>query len=126
MSRRITIRVGDVSAEAELNDSPCAGRISDALPIEATVSTWGQEIYFDIGVSCELEPEAREDVAVGELGYWPTGRAFCVFFGATPASGPDGAPRAASAVNVIGRITGDAGAFTSARDGESVVLETAE
>jgi len=123
MGQHITIRAGDVSAEAELNDSPCAGRIFDALPIEATVNTWGQEIYFDIGVSCELGPDARDDVAVGELGYWPTGRAFCVFFGATPASGPDGAPRAASAVNIIGRMVGDAGTFASVRDGESVVLE---
>ncbi len=126
MGQRITIRAGDVSAEAELNDSPCAALICDALPIEATVNTWGQEIYFDTGVACELEPDAREDVAVGELGYWPTGRAFCVFFGATPASGPDGAPRAASAVNIIGRIAGDAGVFASVSDGETVTLSRAD
>ena len=126
MGQRITIRAGEVWAEAELNESPCAALICDALPIEATVSTWGQEIYFDIGVACELEPDAREDVAVGELGYWPTGRAFCVFFGATPASGPDGAPRAASAVNIIGRIAGNAGVFASARDGETVTLSLAD
>ena len=122
MSRTITIQAGGVSARAELNDTPCAGKIHDALPIEAVVSTWGEEIYFDIGVACDLAAGAREDVEVGELGYWPTGRAFCVFFGPTPASDPGGPPRAASSVNVIGRILGDAAAFKAVRNGDKVIL----
>jgi len=122
MSTTITIEAGAVSARAELNDTPCAARIADALPIEAVVSTWGEEIYFDIGIACELEDDAREDVAVGEIGYWPAGRAFCIFFGPTPASDPGGPPRAASSVNVIGHILGDAAAFKAVRNGEKVIL----
>jgi len=124
LSGRITITVGGISAEAELNDSPCAEAIYQALPITSAANTWGQEVYFDIGVSCELADSARQDMAVGEVGYWPVGRALCIFFGRTPASGADGAPKAASDVNPVGRIVGDAGVFKSVGDGDKIVLAT--
>ena len=122
MSKRITIRIGGVSAEAQLNDSDSAKKICDVLPIEAVANTWGKEVYFDISLRCALSDDAREDVEVGELGYWPTGTAFCIFFGRTPASGPDGQPRAASSVNPIGHLIGDLRIFTQVRDGEKIVL----
>jgi hypothetical protein len=65
--------------------------------------TWGDEVYFDIPVEMGLEPDARAEVEVGELGYWPTGNAFCIFFGSTPASSGD-TPVAASRVNILGRV----------------------
>jgi hypothetical protein len=126
LSKQITIQIGEVSTEAQLNDSDCAAKIYEALPIDAVANTWGEEIYFDISLSCELNDEAREDVEVGELGYWPTGRAFCIFFGRTPASGPDGRPRAASKVNTIGRVTGDPGIFKKVRSGQKVTLSAAD
>ena len=107
MGERISIRSGKVVAEAELNDSDCARAIAEALPIEAVAGTWGEEVYFDIGVSCDCDDSARQDMAIGELGYWPTGSALCIFFGTTPASTED-EPRAASNVNPIGRISSGA------------------
>jgi hypothetical protein len=41
---------------------------------------------------------------VGEIAYWPPGKALCIFFGRTPAS-TDERPRAASPVIPIGRVT---------------------
>ena len=125
-ARQITITVGQVTLDAELNDSPCADRIYEALPIEATANTWGEEIYFRIPVVAEIADDAREDVAVGELGYWPEGQAFCIFFGRTPASRPPGDPRAASEVNPIGRVLGDATALRDAADGAVVILAAAD
>ena len=122
MSKRIIVTAGGVSAEAELNDSPCAEAIRLALPIASVAATWGEEVYFDIGVQCDLAKAARAEMAVGELGYWPTGRALCIFFGRTPASGPDGAPRAASAVNPVGRIVADATVFEAVRDGQEITV----
>ena len=122
--RRIRISAGKVSAEAVLNDSPTATQIWEALPIEARGSTWGDEIYFSIPVKATPEKDAREIVAVGELGYWPPGTAFCIFFGPTPAS-TDNRPRAASAVNIIGRVVGDATVFKSVASGTRVKLERA-
>ena len=122
--RKITITAGKVSAQAVLNDSPTATQIWEALPIEARGNTWGDEIYFSIPVKATPEKDAREIVAVGELGYWPPGTAFCIFFGPTPAS-TDNRPRAASAVNIIGTVVGDATVFKSVASGTRVKLERA-
>jgi hypothetical protein len=110
--------------EAQLNDSPTAQLIWEALPITGRANTWGDEIYFDIPVRAEQAPDARADVEVGELGYWPAGSAFCIFFGPTPVSSGD-QPRAASPVNVVGRVLGDATAFRKVGAGATVMLSKA-
>ncbi len=91
------------------------------MPIEARANTWGDEIYFEIPVSCEPE-NPREVVEMGDLAYWPPGRAFCVFFGPTPASERDEI-RPASAVNVIGKVEGDATVLKAVQSGERVTIE---
>jgi hypothetical protein len=116
---RITISAGQVSLPAELNDSPTALQVWDALPVEGRANIWGDEIYFEIPVMAEQESDARADVEVGELGYWPVGHAFCIFFGPTPVS-TDERPRAYSPVNILGRVLGDATAFRAVRNGEKV------
>jgi len=118
---RIRITAGGVTAEAELNDSPTAQAIWEALPITARGNLWGEEIYFRIPVDEKLADDARADVSVGELGYWPPGSAFCIFFGRTPASVGD-EPRAASPVNPVGHVLGDATIFRQVGDGEVVTL----
>jgi hypothetical protein len=122
---RIKITAGDVTAFAELNDSPTAQAIWDAFPIQARANTWGDEIYFAIPVKRGEEPDAREVVQMGELGYWSPGHAFCIFFGRTPASQGDEI-RAASAVNVIGKVEGDACVFKKVKDGAAITIIKAE
>lgn len=120
MARKVIIEAGGVRAEAELNDTETATLIWNALPIEASVNTWGDEIYFAIPVKAGLE-NGVETVQLGDLGYWPTGSALCIFFGPTPISkGEEICP--ASAVNIVGKVIGDAGIFRSVRDGERVRL----
>ena len=102
----IRIILGDFTLDAELNDSPTAQKIWEALSIETSFSTWGDEIYFSIPVTMELESDAQELVQSGDLGYWPSGNAFCIFFGPTPISS-QGEIRPASAVNMIGRVSDD-------------------
>ena len=121
MGRTIRIAAGQISAAAELNDSKTADAIWDALPIEAKAQTWGDEIYFGIPVRAESD-RAKEVVALGDLGYWPPGHAFCIFFGPTPASRGDEI-RPASPVNVVGRVNGDATMFKKVRAGTRVTLE---
>ena len=122
---QITIQAGDVSMPAELNDSPTVRKIWEALPIEGRANLWGDEIYFAIPVDADQEEDARADVDVGELGYWPVGSAFCIFFGLTPVSSGT-RPRAASPVNILGTIVGDATQFRVVKSGESVRLSRAE
>ena len=121
MASRIRITAGQVSATATLNDSPTAQAIWAALPIETAGSTWGDEIYFGIPVH-EDEQDAKAVVEVGDLGYWPPGSAFCIFYGPTPASRGDEV-RPASPVNVVGRLDGDPRAFKQVTSGTRVRLE---
>ncbi len=121
---RIKITAGNVVMEAELNDSPTAAKLLGALPISASGSRWGDEIYFCIPVSDSEAPDARQEVEVGSIAYWPPGSAFCIFWGRTPASTGD-APMAASPVNVLGKVVGDATQFGAVRSGAAVKIEKA-
>jgi hypothetical protein len=117
----ITISAGDISLPAELNDSSTAQQVWNSLPIQGTAHVWGDEIYFEIPVRVAQSPDARAEVEVGELGYWPVGHAFCIFFGPTPVS-TDERPRAYSPVNILGRVLGDATRFRRVREGASVEI----
>lgn len=117
--RIVTLTAGDIRVQVELADTPTADAIWNALPIEGSANVWGDEIYFDIPLTLDLEPDAREDVEIGDLGYWPVGPAFCIFFGQTPVSTNE-KPRAASAVNVFGRVTGDATVLKPVSQGATV------
>lgn len=108
--------------EAELTESGTANALWEALPIRGSANVWGEEIYFQVPVEAPLEDSAREEMAVGEIAYWPPGSAFCIFFGRTPAS-VDDAPRAASPVNPLGKVAGDPKEFLGVRSGEEVLLE---
>ncbi len=122
MGQAIVIRAGDDVFQAQLNDDVTGKAIFDALPIRAAAQRWGGEIYFSIPVSCELEAGSRDVLEAGELAYWPPGKAFCIFFGPTPASQGDDI-RAASAVNIVGRLKGDFSALWDVPDGAQVSIE---
>ena len=122
--KKITITVEDVKMSAELNDSETAQKIWKTLPIEGSVNTWGDEIYFSIPVNTESE-NAKAVVSEGDLGYWPPGSAFCIFFGLTPASRGDEI-RPASPVNVFGNVIGDPKVFKKVRSGAKIIVEKSE
>ena len=120
----IKITVGELSFPAELNHGPTAQQLWEALPIEGRANVWGDEIYFEIPIMASLAADARVEMEVGELGYWPVGHAFCIFFGPTPVS-VDEQPRAYSPVNALGRVLGDATRFKTVSNGTLVRLERA-
>ena len=102
--------IGEMPAEFLQKKNPqTADAIWNALPIEARANRWGEEIYFSTNVRASLE-NAQEIVEVGDIAYWPPGKAFCMFLGRTPAS-TDDRPRAASGVNVLGKTLGEPSAF---------------
>jgi uncharacterized protein len=121
MGKRILIQAGTVSLHAELNDPRTARAIVSILPFEAQANTWGDEIYFAIPVREALDDTAAEVVEVGDLGYWPQGNAFCIFFGPTPVSRGNEI-RPASAVNQLGKVLGNAVAFKGVKAGDTVEL----
>ena len=120
-TRRVRITAGSASAEATLDGSRTATAVWEALPISAPAQTWGDEIYFDIGLTADPE-SPLEVVDLGDLAYWPPGHAFCIFFGPTPVSRGNEC-RAASAVNVVGKLQGDPSVFKTVRSGTRVTIE---
>ncbi len=125
MAREIKITAGGVRVTGELFDTATAEAILEALPIKGQAQRWGGEIYFSIPVNAELEPEARDVLEAGELAYWPAGNALCIFFGKTPASQADEI-RAASDVNVFGKVSKDLGSLYDVENGSEVVVELVE
>lgn len=123
--RRIIIAAGAVSAAAVLKDNPTADAVWQALPLNGRANTWGDEIYFGIPVQMEEADDAGDMVEMGDLGYWPPGKAFCIFFGRTPAS-RGSEIRAASAVNVFGSVEGDAAVFKKVPHGATIHVNKAE
>jgi hypothetical protein len=123
--KKIRIEVEDVQLTAELIESPTAEKIFNALPVEGMVNRWGDEIYFAIPVETVGEPDARAEVSVGEIGYWPPGTAFCIFFGPTPVS-HNNQLRAASPVNVIGKVNEDPTVLKKVQSGATIQLMKSE
>ena len=119
--RRIRITAGSVAADAALDDSATSGLVWDALPLAVAGETWGDEIYFRSPVNAKPE-NPRETVELGDLGYWPPGAAFCIFFGRTPSSRGEEI-RPASPVNVFGKLAGDPTIFKKVRSGTQVRVE---
>jgi len=125
MERRIIIEAGGVESQAILADSESAKAIWNCLPIESICNIWGDEVYFNISVSLSLDETAKEIVDMGDLGYWPTGKALCIFFGPTPISKRDEI-RPASAVNIVGKIVGDPKIFKKISSGTKVSVKETE
>jgi hypothetical protein len=120
MGKKIRIIAGAIEAEAELNDTSTAQAIWETLPIKGRVNLWGDEIYFSIPLSLNLEA-GQGVVNIGELGYWPDGNAFCIFFGPTPVSQGDEI-RPASPVTVFGKVIGDATTFKKIAEGTKITI----
>lgn len=122
MPTPIRIIAGPVTLDAELGDTPLAAAVAAKLPLETTPNEWGDEFYFPIPVRADLDETATTKVSVGDIGYWPPGCAMAIFFGPTPMSrGAEPVP--ASAVCLLGRITGDAALLKKAKGSRTIRIE---
>jgi uncharacterized protein len=119
--KKIEIRVGERSLKAHIHETPTALKVYNILPFQTKVDTWGDEIYFSIPVEDELDDTAKDLVELGDSGYWPSGNAFCIFYGKTPISQKNEI-RPASAVSIIGKVIGDPTIFKGVKDGEKIQL----
>ena len=115
----IVIISGEFRWEAVIYDTPTGKLIYNSLPISSTVNRWGKEVYFSISVNADIEPDGRDLLKEGEIGYWPKGSAFCIFFGPTPISA-EGEIRAADKVNVFAKIKGNLKELKQLMDGMSI------
>ena len=116
---RIVFDFDGLTLEAETLDTPTARAILVALPLTVTVQTWGEEVYFGVGVSVPREAGARALVEAGEIAYWPDGEAIAIGFGRTPISAA-GEIRLASPCNLWARALGDVRTLKSVQSGSRV------
>ena len=119
---KVTITCGQLVFEAELFATKTAQMIFNELPLRGQANIWGEEIYFPVSFTAELEEGAQEEVEVGTLAYWPPGKVFCIFFGPTPAS-TSSKPRGYSAVNEVGKIHGNLEGLKSISPGELIKVD---
>ncbi len=122
---RIRFDFGGLTLEAELLDTATAKAIAAALPVTASVMTWGEEVYFDVPVDVRREADARAVVTAGEIAYWPDGTAIAIGFGRTPVSQGDEI-RLASPVNIWARALSDVKALKAVTAGTKVTVKAVD
>ncbi|MFG2121695.1 cyclophilin-like fold protein [Streptomyces sp. NPDC048710] len=120
MQLRISWPAGNITAT--LDDTPTTQALGKALPLASTAHTWGEEVYFDTGVSVSRETDARQVVEPGTVAFWTDGDALALPYGPTPISLGDEC-RLASPCNILGRLDGDAAVLATVRDGDPVRVE---
>lgn len=121
--KNIKITSGDINLDIEVKPlaNPTAKKISESLPVESEAKTWGDEIYFDTGITAPGE-EGTTDVNIGDIAYWPDGKCLCIFFGPTPASSGD-KPVPASDVVIVGKTNLDPVELRKVKPGSKIVVE---
>ncbi|MDH3277669.1 MAG: cyclophilin-like fold protein [Nitrosopumilus sp.] len=90
----------------ELNDENSPKTVKsllDNLPFILELNVWGDEIYTSSSPITMSEENAKSQVSLNDVAYWPEGKAICLFYGPTPMSKPDEIIPA-SPVNMIGKI----------------------
>ena len=107
---------------AALENTPTTQALVKALPLVSTARTWGEEVYFDTGVSVSRETDARQVVEPGTVAFWTDGDALALPYGPTPISRGDEC-RLASPCNILGSVDGDASALATVRPGDPVRVE---
>ncbi|MCX4665847.1 cyclophilin-like fold protein [Streptomyces sp. NBC_01381] len=120
MQIRISWPSGHLTATIE--DTPTAQALGKVLPLASTAHTWGEEVYFDTGVSVPIEDSAQQVVEPGTVAFWTDGNALALPYGPTPISRGDEC-RLASPCNLLGRIDGDPRLLATVRSGDPVRVE---
>lgn len=120
--RVLKLKMGETVLDVELLDTPTATALYDAAPFPSIAQTWGDEVYFDTPVAPGTEPDARDVLEPGEIGFWLAGNCIAIPFGPTPVSRGDEL-RLASPANIWGRAVGDVKICRAVSPNDPVLVE---
>ena len=102
MQIRISWPAGNITATLD-DSTPTTQALAKALPLASTARTWGEEVYFDTGVSVSRETDARQVVEPGTVAFWTEGDALALPYGPTPISQGWGLPERSSGESAVSR-----------------------
>ena len=123
---RYVVKAGPYEFELRLAASLAADVFSDALPLELEAKRWGDMFYGSVPAdSLDLSAEGVSSMQMGDLAYWPPGRALCIFFGSTPPS-PGLTPQLGSSGVVLGRLTGNVSALRNLGSKTRIIIDKAD
>ena len=120
--KKCKITIDKIIFEVVLFNSPTANKIWNSLPISSNIKTWGKEIYFYTDVVANKEPNAKSIIELGEIAYWPTGKAIAIGFGKTPISQKDEI-RLADDCNIWGETNFDLKKLENIAEGQPIKIE---
>ncbi len=123
MRIRILWKTGQVIAY--LKNSPTANKLWSALPLQSEANTWGEEIYFQVPIQADLEPDAMQVVDPGTVCFWVEGQSLAIPFGPTPVS-KENECRLITKVNILGQLEGDPQALRFIRERDLICVEKVE
>jgi hypothetical protein len=112
---------GSITIQLRPEPTPTIEALLTAVPFSSVANTWGDEVYFNAPFHVERERDARAEMEIGDVAFWPDGNAIAIFFGRTPAS-VDDKPRAYSPCNLIGILEGDISDLKRVKSGDSLEI----
>tara|TARA_B100001996_G_scaffold291135_1_gene231346 strand:- start:786 stop:1157 length:372 start_codon:yes stop_codon:yes gene_type:complete len=120
--KKLILRINGKSLNLFLKETETAEKIYNAVPINSSINTWGEEIYFNTNLSINREKEAKAVVDFGEIAFWTEGSAIAIGYGKTPVSSGDEI-RLASPCNIWANADFDKSFFGDINDGDKVSLD---
>ena len=120
--KKCKITIDKIIFEVVLFDSPTANKIWNSLPLSSNIKTWGKEIYFYTDVVANKEPNAKSIIELGEIAYWPSGKAIAIGFGKTPISQKDEI-RLADDCNIWGETKFNLKKLENIAEGQPIKIE---
>ena len=120
--KKLILRINGKSLNLFLKETETAEKIYNAVPINSSINTWGEEIYFNTNLLINRENEAKAVVDFGEIAFWTEGSSIAIGYGKTPISSGDEI-RLAAPCNVWATASFEKSFFDKVNDGDKISIE---
>ncbi len=125
--------LGEIVGELRGDAPKTVEAIIKSLPMKYDVilQCWGEEIFFFLPDTELLKnigyENAKVELGIGDVAFWPRDPAVCIFFGPTPLSKTgENKPVAMEPVNVFARIVENMEILPSLELGDLIRMEISE
>ena len=120
--RKVILKCKETKLVLNLRETLTADIIYNELPLKSKVQKWGDEIYFETGLSIELESDAKSIVNIGEIAFWNSGSAIAIGYGKTPIS-KGNEIRLISPCNIWADSKFEKSCIENIKENETIILE---